>query len=159
MAVTKFSHSNNLGFNIQQVKSMNDMVGEVNSSLTGTIEAQNVQVGNTAVTATTGGGTTGLIPAKSSFVTVTSDNVNKQISLPAASVGDVIRIKVGATGCELISAVAAHQANGVVIGATNELALAANNLYICEYVEANKWIVRGFTAAGADLAALVPDAL
>jgi len=114
---------------------------------------------NVAVTATVGGGTTGLIPADTSFCTVTSSVATKQISLPAASIGHVLRIVVGANGCELISAVAADEVNDVVVGATNELALAADTHYICEYILPTKWIVRGFTKLGADAAALVPDGL
>lgn len=110
----------------------------------------NIQLSATnAVTATTGGGTTGLIPANASYVEVTSDDANKQISLPAATVGDMIRIYVGATGCELISAVAAHKVNNVTVGATNELALAANTLYQAEYVVANTWVVTALTNVGA----------
>lgn len=112
-----------------------------------------------AVTATTGGATTGLIPAGTSFVTVTSDSANKQISLPAGSVGDVIRILVGSTACELISAVAADKVNEVVVGATNELALTAEALYTCTYTKSGYWIVTGETKLGARIAALVPDAL
>jgi hypothetical protein len=112
-----------------------------------------------AVTATTGGGTTGLIPAACSFVIVTSDSADKQISLPAATVGDRIRILIGATGCELISAVAAHKVNDITVGATNEAALTAANLYDCQYVAANTWVVIGYTKLGAVQAALVPDAL
>lgn len=115
--------------------------------------------GNAAVTATTGGGTTGLIPAGASFVTVTSDNADKQISLPAASIGDVITILVGTTGCELISVTAADKVNEVTVGSTNELALTAEALYTCRYTKANYWIVTGITKLGAAQAALVPDAL
>lgn len=112
-----------------------------------------------SVTATTGGGTTGLIPATANFVTVTSDSANKQISLPAASVGKMLTIKVGSTGCELISAVAAHTLNNVLIGATNEAALTANNTYFLQYVAANTWIMTGWTNLGAVQTAVVPDAL
>jgi predicted RecA/RadA family phage recombinase len=68
-----------------------------------------------AVTATTGGGTTGLIPAGASYATVTSDSADKQISLPAGFVGQVLRILVGTTACELISAVAADKVNEVTV--------------------------------------------
>lgn len=112
-----------------------------------------------SVTATTGGGTTGLIPANAGFVTVTSDDANKQISLPAGTVGDEIKILVGTTGCELISAVAADKVNEVVVGATNELALTAEALYRCQYTKSGYWIVTGTTKLGAAQAALVPDAL
>lgn len=114
---------------------------------------------STAVTATVGGGTTGLIPAGTHLAVVTSDNADKQISLPAASVGDEIWILVGATGCELISAVAAHKVNDVTVGATNEAALTATNLYWCKYVATNTWVVVGYTKLGAVQAALVPDSL
>jgi len=115
--------------------------------------------GNAAVTATTGGGTTGLIPAGASFVTVTSDNADKQISLPAGTVGDEIEILVGTTACELISAVTADKINEVQVGATNELALTAEALYRCKYTKSGFWIVTGTTKLGAAIAALVPDAL
>lgn len=115
--------------------------------------------GNAAVTATVGGGTTGLIPAGASFVTVTSDNADKQISLPAGTVGDTIKILVGTTACELISAVAADKVNEVTVGATNELALTAESLYTCTYTKSGFWIVTGVTKLGAAEAALVPDVL
>lgn len=122
------------------------------------LEAETTQAA-VSVTATTGGGTTGLIPATANFVEVTSDDANKQISLPAATVGKRLRIKVGATGCELISAVAAHQVNDVVVGATNEAALVANAIYLAQYVATNKWVLTGHTSLGAAIAAIVPDAL
>ena len=111
-----------------------------------------------AVTATTGGATTGLIPAGASYVTVTSDNADKQISLPAGYVGQVLRILLGTTACELISAVAADKVNEVTVGATNELALTAEALYTCVYTKSGFWIVTGLTKLGAAQAALVPDA-
>ena len=114
---------------------------------------------SSSVTATTGGATTGLIPVNAGFVTVTSDSADKQISLPAGTVGDEIRILVGTTGCELISAVAADKVNEVVVGATNELALTAEALYRCQYTKSGFWIVNGQTKLGAAQAALVPDAL
>ena len=114
---------------------------------------------NASVTATTGGGTTGLISAAATFVTVTSDSADKQISLPAGHVGKVLRILVGTTACELISAVAADKVNEVVVGATNELALTAEALYTCTYTKSGFWVVNGQTKLGAAQAALVPDAL
>lgn len=114
---------------------------------------------NLAVTATTGGGTTGLITTGYNHVTVTSDSGDKQISLPAGVVGQQINILVGTTGCELISAVAADKVNEVVVGATNELALTAEALYTCTYTKSGFWVVTGETKLGARIAALVPDAL
>jgi hypothetical protein len=112
-----------------------------------------------AVTATANGLTTGLIPASASYVVATSANAAHQISLPAAEVGKEIKILVVGAACELISAVAAHQVNEVVVGATNEAALVQDALYTCKYVAANKWIVTGETKLGARIAAIVPDAL
>lgn len=134
----------------------------INMSVSGilTRNAGNFQVnGTSAVTATVGGGTTGLIPAGASLVIVTSDDANKQISLPAGTVGDVITILVGATGCELIAVTAADKVNDVVVGATNEAALTATNHYVCKYLATNTWVVIGYTKLGAVQAALVPDAL
>lgn len=131
---------------------------DVNGQIKTAAEANSVTTA--AVTATTGGATTGLIPAgRNVFATVTSDSANKQITLPAGQVGDVIKILVGATGCELIASVAADKVNDVVVGATNEAALTAENLYTCQYVATNKWVVTGQTKLGAAQSALVPDAL
>jgi predicted RecA/RadA family phage recombinase len=111
-----------------------------------------------AVTATADGLTTGLIPAGTSFATVTSTDANHQISLPAGFIGQILRILVGTTACELVSAVAADKVNEVTVGATNELALTAEALYTCVYTKSGFWIVTGLTKLGAAQAALVPDA-
>jgi len=117
------------------------------------------RVGKIRVSVTAGVAGGEVIPVESPFVTTISDNADKQISLPVATVGDVIVITVGSTGCELVSSVAAHKVNNVTVGATNEAALTANNTYVCTYVAANTWIVVGYTNLGAVQAALVPDAL
>ena len=125
-----------------------------------TAVAGSLQVrGVAAVTATVGGGTDGLIPAGTSFAVVTSDTATKQISLPAASVGDEIEILVTGAACELISAVAAHKANNVTIGATNELALVQDSLYRCKYVATNTWIVTGVDKEGVVETPLTPDTI
>ena len=111
------------------------------------------------VTATSDGTGTGSIPPAASQVTVSSSSANDQITLPSNVIGHVVRLFVGATGCEMICADAAAKINDVVCGATNECALAADQHYICECISATEWIVRGFTALGADAAAIVPDAL
>lgn len=140
----------------------NVSAGASSTIVSGLLVADKIQLGSNGVesiTATTGGGTTGLIPANASFVVVTSDNADKQISLPAGTVGDVIHILVGTTGCELISAVAADKVNEVTVGATNELALVAESFYTCRYTKSGFWIVTGVTKLGAAEAALVPDSL
>jgi len=119
--------------------------------LAGQFTSPKIQSDPTIVTATTGGGTTGLIPANTSYVAADSDSADKQISLPIGTDGDCIVICTGDTGCELISVVAADKANNVTIGATNELALAANSIYVCRYSTPNKWIVNGITKFGAPI--------
>lgn len=137
-----------------------DLALKIAGNTVATLRAVGLQDNATeARTATVGGGTTGLITQGSKFVIVTSDDANKQISLPAATVGDEIRILVGSTGCELISAVATHKVNDVLVGATNEAALTATNLYHCQYVATDTWVVIGYTKLGAVQAALVPDSL
>jgi hypothetical protein len=129
----------------------------VDEVITGSV---GVQVGDTARTAVAGGQSTGLIAAGTSFVTITCDNATKQISLPTPVAGNVVRMMTPATGCELITAGGGTaKINDVVCGTTNELALAADSHFICEAISSTEWIVRGFTKLGADLAALVPDAL
>ena len=115
--------------------------------------------GTEAVTATADGLTTGLISQGSKTVTVTSGNADHIVNLPAATVGDIINILVTGAACELRSAVTAHKANNLPIGATNELALVQDSLYRCHYVSANNWIVTGVSKVGADEAALQPNAV
>ena len=113
-----------------------------------------------AVTATADGLTTGLIPATASVVEITSDTATKQVSLPAAEDGKVLRLHCPSTGCELISAVAADKVNNVVVGATNEAALVAGTVYTLRYVaSADNWVMTGLTALGAVETPVVPDAL
>jgi len=112
-----------------------------------------------AVTATADGLTTGLITADAVNVEITSDTATKQVSLPAAVDGKVIRLHCPSTGCEVISAVAADKLNNVVIGATNEAALVAGTVYTLRYVESTgNWVMTGLTALGAVETPVVPDA-
>jgi hypothetical protein len=113
------------------------------------------------VTATVGGGTTGLITATSEFVSVVCDDATKQISLPAAVDGKVLRILPGgANNVELISAVAGDKVNNVVVGATNEALLVKTTLYTLVYdASTSNWFMTGVDALGAVEAPVVPDAL
>jgi len=138
----------------------------------GGIELAGAVVGTTTITATTGiqtlavartatvgGATTGLIAAGNSFVVVTCDTATKQITLPAAVPGTIVRIMTPATACELICTGATVKINDVTCGATNELQLVGDSHFICECLSSTEWIVRGFTKLGADIGALVPDTL
>ncbi len=115
-------------------------------------------VGRDAIIATVDGLTTGLIPAEAHFAQITSDSVNKQVSLPSAVAGKQIYLQVDAVGVEVISAVPADTLNNVVIGATNEAALVVGTLYSAIYDGAN-WAMTGVTITGAVEAPVVPDAL
>jgi len=124
-----------------------------------TINASGLQVAGVAVTATTGGGTTGLIPSGARFVTVTSDSADKQITLPANVVGHVIEGMVNANGCEMICADAAAKINDVTCGATNEAAIPADTSFRCVCISSTEWILTAVTKLGAVVTAIVPDAL
>lgn len=130
-----------------------------NFDTTEALAGANEEIDTEAITATVGGGTTGLISAATDMAIVTCDTATKQISLPAAVVGKKLRIYVGANGCELISAVAAHKINNVVVGATNEAAIPATTYLELDYVAANEWIMRAYTELGAVVTAIVPDTL
>jgi hypothetical protein len=113
----------------------------------------------TAVTATAGGGTTGLIPANASFVSITSSVATKAVSLPAAIGGKTLYLFCAVNGCEVVSAVAADKLNGVVIGVTNEAPLTAGTLYKLVYDGVDNWVCTGVDASGAVEAPITPNAL
>ena len=110
------------------------------------------------VTATADGTGTGLIPASASYVEITSDDADKQVSLPAATAGKVMELFCASVGCELISAVAGDKVNDIVVGATNEAALVAGTLYTARYTGEN-WVMTGLSVLGVVTAPVVPDAL
>jgi len=121
--------------------------------------ASSIAGGGSGVVATADGLTTGLIPATAEFVTVTCDTITKQISLPAAVAGKILRIFVPAVGCELISAVAADKVNNVVVGATNEAALVAGTHYTLRYDGVDNWVMDGLTATAGVEVPVIPDVL
>lgn len=129
------------------------------STLTGAVTATaGVQSSSVAVTALVEA-SQATIPAGSAFVTVTITNdANDVVILPTAVVGNVIRITVPVTGCELQTAAAGSDTiNGVDCSGANEMAMAAASVYtlVCEL--ANQWIATGVSAAGAAQATIVPD--
>lgn len=114
---------------------------------------------NTAVTATAGGATTGLIPSNSTFVTITCDNAAKQVTLPAAIVGMKMTLKTPATGVELICVTAGNKINDVICGGTNEAALVADSHYVVTCISSTEWILVGYDKLGAHIAPIVPNSL
>ena len=112
-----------------------------------------------AITATVGGGGTGLITATTRLAVITSDSADKQVSLPAGVGGQVLRLFCAATGCEAISAVAGDKINNVVVGATNEAALVAGTMYTLVYDGTDNWVMTGLTNLGVVETPVVPDSL
>ena len=128
----------------------------VTAAATFTLGQQSAAVARTAPADGTG---TGAIAPGTRFVAITSGNSAHIITLPAAVVGNVIEMWVGANGCELRTPAASGATiNGVNSDGTNQAALPATTLVRAICVAANTWIVDIMDEAGDDIAALVPDA-
>lgn len=89
--------------------------------------------------ATATGATTGTISDTSTYVTVTSDDANKIIVLPAPTPGRMVVINVGATGFELRSSAPATIAINGGTGASAESAIAANSTILAICISATAW--------------------
>jgi hypothetical protein len=100
-----------------------------------------------ARTATADGTTTGTISADATHVTVTSDDANKIIILPAPVVGKQIVIHNGATGYELRSTDPATIAINGGTGSAAESAIAANSTCVMVCVTSTAW--KGYFMAAA----------
>lgn len=118
-----------------------------------------LQASPVAIVATAGGGTTGLIPANASFVSITSSVNSKAVSLPAAIAGKTIYLFCATNGCEVVSAVAADKLNTVLVGATNEAPLTAATLYTLVYDGVDNWVCTGKDADGAVESPIVPNSI
>lgn len=112
--------------------------------------SRSILYGNTTTrTATTDGTTTGTIAANTIYATITSDNANKIVILPAPVVGQVIRLFVGATGYELRSSAPATIAINGGTGTNAESAIGANVLTTCTCTSATTWVCYNQAANGA----------
>ena len=87
------------------------------------------------------GGTTGVITQAGlfGFYTVTTDNADKVITLPAPVIGKQVFLINGATGYELRSSAPATIAINGGTGADAESAIAANSLVWCICISATAW--------------------
>ena len=110
------------------------------------------QASSQAVTATSDGLTTGIIPTGATYVTVTSAGANNIVLLPPPTVGTMVWIFVGSNGCELRagSATGTDASDSISIGgnsasAGHESALPANSLTCCICTSATTWV--GFEVA------------
>ena len=117
----------------------------VEEAATFTAGSQSAAVARTATTDGTG---TGTIAAGTSFVTVTSDQVDKIIILPAPVVGNIIHLMNGATGYELRTSDPANIAINGGSAADAESAVAANTLVTCICTSSTTWIARSFGTDG-----------
>jgi hypothetical protein len=122
-------------------------------NLTGNVTGQ-VTYTTVARTATATGATTGTIADAGmiQFVTVTSDDANKIVVLPAPTPGTIVILRNGATGYELRSSAPATVAINGGTGASAESAIAASTMVIAVCTSATTWQAIGL--AGTTLAAV-----
>ena len=134
-------------------------VGELHAQLdTHETQLTNLEVvPATAVTATSDGLTTGLIPATARHISITSANANNIIKLPAPVVGTQIRGFVGANGCEVRAVGTSITVNDVIVSATNEAAVPADTMVEFTCVSSTQWLLHATTKLGAVLTAIIPD--
>jgi hypothetical protein len=122
------------------------VTGNVIGNVTG--NATGYALKSEARTATAAGDGTGQISANATMVTVTSDNADKIITLPAPIVGLTIRIINGTTGYELRTSAPATIAINGGVSAAAESAIAASMILTLTCVSATAWIGSSQTAAG-----------
>ena len=145
----------------------NSWVNNIGYNLYGTLnrKIQETAQNNNLLTATSDGLTTGIVVPGSQNITVTSNTNDVYIiSLPAASsatIGTRITgLLVGSKICEL--RVQAAQATTVYINGvtTNvEAAIPAGSSFEVIQIDATHWILKAWTALGAPITAIVPDAV
>jgi hypothetical protein len=122
----------------------------VTAALVGNLTGQLAAYPTAARTATAApGGTTGVIADAGmlQFVTVTSDDANKVITLPTPTPGTIVILRNGATGYELRSSAPATVAINGGTGANAESAIAANSMVIAVCTSATTWQAIGIAAA------------
>lgn len=110
--------------------------------------------GAVAVTATSDGLTTGIIPASARVVQVTSANANHIVVLPAPVIGkELLLINVSGTGFELRSSSPTTISISGGVAADGESALASTALLIrVVCISATQWIANSHVAASTESA-------
>jgi hypothetical protein len=109
--------------------------------------AAGIQSRAVAVTATTDGLTTGIIPDDASVVTVTSSANTKLVTLPTPTPGVVVQINIEGTGYNLRSSTPASVGINGGTGASAKSAVSAKTL-VCRCVSATAWVVTTYIADG-----------
>lgn len=123
-------------------------------TINGALTLANLVYKTVARTATADGTGTGTIAASGliQFVTVTSDDANKIVVLPAPTPGTIILLVNGGTGYELRSSDPATVAINGGTGASAESAIAASTLVIAVCKTATAWAA--YSLVGTTLAAV-----
>jgi hypothetical protein len=119
------------------------LIGALTGNVTGNVTGQ-VTFTTAARTATADGTGTGTIAAAGllQFITVTSDDANKIIVLPAPTPATIVILHVAATGYELRSSAPATVAINGGAGAGAESAIGANTTVVMICATATSW--KGF---------------
>ena len=115
-----------------------------------------IQANTSAVTATTDGATTGVIPAGALNVLVTSSASSKIVTLPAPTPGITIKIKCTANGYKLQSSDKSNVKINNVADGSKVLTVSAGNLLIAECFDATNWYIWMLDNLGAPQTAGVP---
>jgi parallel beta-helix repeat protein len=157
---------NNVLSSVSNTEILNEGAGTIlfnNYSNTDDAILSNVYKSDIAYTATSDGLTTGLIGSGSQNITVTSASANNILCLPstsAANIGQVITGQVGANGFEL-RPIAAQAATVYINNVTTnvEAAIPANTVFEIRCVDATHWILKAWTMLGAEITAIIPDAI
>lgn len=111
-----------------------------------------------ARTVTVAGATTGTISDDINFVTVTSDDANKILILPAPTPGKIVWIQGHATvAFELRTSDPTNIELNNVKGAGKELVVAADTTLMCVCLSATQWIAMKWDNAGAPAGGGTPD--
>ena len=139
----------------------------------GNIVCSGLKITSSSHTFTSDGGGTGLIKSHTKYVHATSGNRNHIITLPTSDntddgtleIGHEIHIKLsGSNSGELrtqgntvkINNTVCTNSSGV---STNELAIAANAMYICKVFSTTEWFVTKVTNDGAHAGAGTPNSV
>lgn len=93
-----------------------------------------------AVTATTDGLTTGIIPDNIGKVLVTSDTASKKVQLPAAVPGLAVEIQVAATGYRLVTPTPGSISINGVTGASHYWQVPANSRVLAYCASSTAWL-------------------
>jgi len=114
-----------------------------------------------AVTATSDGLTTGLVPFDAFYVDVTSASANNIVTLPSTADipnGWSCKGYVGANGCEIRTVAASNSTiNGVDADGTQEAAIPATTLFEVTHVADDTFILSILDEGGDVVTAPVPD--